>query len=66
MTPAESNIYVLLCSTPLELKNRTKRYLSTNSQLLTEFNPRLAFLFELYEKYATDLFTKEKVKTSKK
>jgi hypothetical protein len=40
--------------------------LAYRSQPFTSEAKRIAFLFELYEKYTTDLFTKEKAKKSKK
>jgi hypothetical protein len=39
--------------------------LAYRSQPFTSEANRMVFLFELYEKYTADLFTKEKVKKSK-
>jgi len=40
--------------------------LAYRSQPFTSEANRMEFLFELYEKYTADLFTKEKIKESKK
>jgi hypothetical protein len=40
--------------------------LAYRSQSFTSESKRMEFLFELYEKYTADLFTKEKVKKTRK
>ena len=40
--------------------------LAYRPQVFTSEANRMVFLFELYEKYTADLFTKEKIKKSKK
>ncbi|OFX46073.1 MAG: hypothetical protein A2046_04240 [Bacteroidetes bacterium GWA2_30_7] len=50
----------------IKLERNKRTFLAQYSQAFTSEANRMVFLFELYDKYTADLFTKEKVKKSKR